>query len=59
LSDRKEIELFTKYGFGSGQNEKEVLFRPNRRFNILEVTKSKSVTLILMEEVTDDDVRTT
>ncbi len=47
----KEIEEFTKYGFHSGQNEKEILFRPNRRFTVLEVTKLNNSTLILMEEV--------
>ena len=47
----KEIETFTKYGFDSGQNEKEILFRPNRKFSILEITKKDSITLIVMEEV--------
>ncbi|HEY8780983.1 MAG TPA: hypothetical protein VIM16_05145 [Mucilaginibacter sp.] len=45
------IEKFAKYGFHSGQNEMEILFRPNRRFTILEVTKLNDVTLILMEEL--------
>ena len=47
----KEIEKFTKYGFYSCQNEKEILFRPNRKFTVLEVTKLNDSTLILMEEV--------
>ena len=47
----KEIEEFTKYGVHNGQNEKEILFRPNRRFTVLEVTKLEDGTLILMEEV--------
>jgi len=35
----KAIESYAKYGIGSGQNEYEVLFRPNRKFRVLEVTK--------------------
>jgi len=47
----KEIEQYTKYGFGSGQNEHEVLFVPNCKFSVLEVTKMSDHTLITMEEV--------
>ena len=47
----KDIEKFTKYGFHSGQNEKEILFRPNRKFAVLEVSKLEGSTLILMEEL--------
>jgi len=47
----KLIEQFAKYGLHSGQNEKEVLFKPNCKFNILEVTKENGYTLITMEEV--------
>lgn len=47
----KEIENYAKYGSYTGQNEKEVLFRPNRGFNILEITKKNNITFIIMEEV--------
>jgi len=40
-----------KYGVGSGQNEYEVLFKPNCKFDILEITKTNGDTLIMMEEV--------
>jgi len=46
----KSVEQFAKYGLYSGQNEKEVLFTPNCKFDILEVTKENGYTLILMEE---------
>ena len=46
----KEIERFSKYGVNSGQNEKEVLFTPNCKFEVLEIIKNKDYTLILMEE---------
>jgi hypothetical protein len=47
----KEIEKFSKYGQYSGQNEKEILFTPNCKFNVLEITKNKDHTLISTEEV--------
>jgi hypothetical protein len=46
----KEIEKFAKYGEHHPQNEKEVLFRPNIRFKVLEITKSDNYTLITLEE---------
>ena len=46
----KSVEQFAKYGLYSGQNEKEVLFTPNCKFDILEVTKENGYTLILMGE---------
>ncbi|GAA3976196.1 ADP-ribosyltransferase [Mucilaginibacter dorajii] len=47
----KDIEAFAKYGLYHPQNEKEVLFKPNSRFIILEVTKQGDKTLITLEEV--------
>jgi hypothetical protein len=47
----KAIEEFAKYGIDSGQNEREVLFGPNSKFDVLEVTKMNDHTLIIMEEV--------
>jgi hypothetical protein len=47
----KLIEKYAKYGTGSGQNEHEVLFRPNRKFRVLEVTKLIGHSLIVMEEI--------
>jgi len=47
----KEIALYAKYGLNSGQNEYEVLFRPNRKFTVLQVTKMSGHTLIIMEEI--------
>lgn len=46
----KEIEKIAKFG-SSSQNEKEVLFAPNSRFNILDVTTESNYTLITMEEI--------
>lgn len=47
----KNIEEFSKYGSHHPQNEKEVLFRPNCKFRVLEVTKPDNYTLITLEEV--------
>jgi hypothetical protein len=47
----KDIEAFAKYGAHHPQNEKEVLFRPNCKFGILEVTNQGNKTLITLEEV--------
>jgi hypothetical protein len=46
----KDIELFAKYGFHHPQNEKEVLFRPNLGFRVLDITKEDKYTLIVLEE---------
>ena len=46
----KEIEEISKYGIDS-QNEFEILFLPNTRFNILAVTKENDYTLVTMEEI--------
>lgn len=47
----KSIEYFAKYGNHHPQNEKEVLFGPNCKFKVLEITNQNQVTLISMEEV--------
>ena len=47
----KNIEEFAKYGIHHLQNEKEILFRPNLKFEVLEVTKQDQKTLITLEEV--------
>ncbi len=47
----KQIEKFSKFGLNSGQNEKEVLFIPNTTFEVLDVTKEDSKTLIILEEI--------
>lgn len=46
----KEIEKFAKFGLHNPPNEKEVLFKSGRSFNVLEVTKERGYTLIIMEE---------
>ncbi len=46
----KEVEKIAKFGLHGTSNEKEVLFRPNRNFIILEVAKELDYTLITMEE---------
>ncbi len=47
----KEIEKFAKFGLYNPVNEKEVLFRSGRAFNVLEVTKQDNFTLVIMEEI--------
>ena len=47
----KEIEAFAKYGSHHPQNEKEILFHPNCKFKVLEITKNDQQTLITSEEV--------
>ena len=47
----KNIEAFAKYGIYHPQNEKEILFRPNLRFKVLQVTKQHHKTLITLEEI--------
>ena len=46
----KEIENVSKFGINSGQNEKEVLFLANTKFNILEIICENEMTIITMEE---------
>lgn len=47
----KEIEKIAKFGVHNFQNEREVLFKPNSRFNVLQITNESSYTLITMEEI--------
>lgn len=47
----KQIENIAYFGIDSAQNEKEILFRPNTEFKVLEVTKLDIFTLITMEEL--------
>ena len=39
------LRIISGFGWMSGQNELEVLFRPNRKFRVLEVTKMTDHTL--------------
>lgn len=48
----KDIEKIAKFGEGSAYNEYEVLFEPNRQFDILEVDETvRHLLIITMEEV--------
>lgn len=47
----KEIENFAKFGINSGQNEFEVLFLPNVKFDVLDIRKDNNLTYILLEEI--------
>lgn len=47
----KEIEKIAKFGAYSATNEKEVLFRPNCSFKVLEITNQGTYALITMEEI--------
>jgi len=47
----KAIEKIAKFGIHNPPNEKEILFRPNRIFRVLEITEELSKTVITMEEV--------
>ncbi len=47
----KEIENIAKFGKHEPPNEKEVLFKPNREFRVLEITNEDTYTLITMEEI--------
>ncbi|MBS1532784.1 MAG: hypothetical protein JSU01_20950 [Bacteroidetes bacterium] len=47
----KEIEKIAMHGIYGAPNEKEVLFKPNRRFNVLEVTQQAGYSLITLEEI--------
>jgi hypothetical protein len=47
----KEIEKIAKFGEHGSPNEKEILFKPNRNFRILEIIKESTYTLITMEEI--------
>ena len=48
----KDIEKIAKFGEGSSYNEYEILFQPNRRFEILEIDRSnRNLLIITMEEI--------
>lgn len=47
----KDIEKITKFGISGYPNEKEILFRSNRIFRILDITNESTYMLITMEEV--------
>ena len=47
----KAIEKIAKFGIHNPPNEREVLFRPNRPFRILEIEEDGQRTIITMEEV--------
>ena len=47
----KDIEQFAKFGTGSGQNEQEVVFRPNTAFDVLDITSHNGMTFITLYEV--------
>jgi hypothetical protein len=47
----KEIEKIAMHGIHGTQNEKEVLFRPNKLFSVLEIAKQSDYTLITLEEI--------
>jgi len=47
----KDIEKISKFGEYDSENEKEVLFRANRKFKVLELVNESDYMLITMEEV--------
>ncbi len=47
----KDIERITKFGIFGYPNEKEVLFSPNRKFRILDITNELTYSMITMEEI--------
>ena len=47
----KEIEKIAKFGKYNPPNEKEVLFRPNSSFRVLDEREQGNYTLITMEEI--------
>lgn len=47
----KEIEKIAKFGFDSGQNEKEVLFMSNSKFRVLDIKEEKNMITITLEEI--------
>lgn len=46
----KEIEKIAKFGINSGQNEKEVLFKPNTKFQVLNIKQANGKNLIYLQE---------
>ena len=47
----KDIEKIAKFGIHSGQNEKEVLFKPNSKFRVLQITNENNRITITLEEI--------
>ena len=47
----KDIEKISKFGVHGTPNEKEVLFKTNRNFKVLDVKVEKDFTLITMDEI--------
>ena len=47
----KEIEKIAKFGPSDPPNEKEVLFKFNRKFKVLEIKEETNYSLITMEEI--------
>ncbi len=47
----KDIQKITKFGIESGQNEKEILFKANTKFYVLDIAEENNKTLITLEEV--------
>lgn len=47
----KDIEKIAKFGINSGQNEKEILFKPNSKFRVLDIQEDESRFTITLEEV--------
>lgn len=47
----KEIEKIAKFGIDSGQNEKEVLFKSNSKFKVLDIKEENKKIVITLEEI--------
>ena len=47
----KEIEKIAKFGIHSGQNEKEILFKSNSKFKVLEIREEENKIVITLEEI--------
>jgi hypothetical protein len=47
----KQIELFSFHGISNPFNEKEVLFKSNSQFSILDIEETSGTTLITLEEI--------
>lgn len=46
----KEVEKVAKYGINSGQNEKEVIFLPNTKFEVLDIEQNEGKYVIYLQE---------
>jgi NAD:arginine ADP-ribosyltransferase len=47
----KDVEKYSKYGSLTGQNEKEVLFRANAQFEVLNIATSSDFITITLNEI--------